>query len=330
MREEGQSEKQASNLPGQTAVPSGRMLSAVVTSKEEGMTLQRFLQGTLGLGKREISHAKFLERGICVDSEQKKVSAVLKAGQLVEVFLEDGKQASLQLGASPKMPEILYEDKDLLVVNKPAGISVHPPGRGSFLGDTLANRLVFYLREQGEECAVRILGRLDKDTSGVVLAAKNQAAAARIERQRELGILKKTYLALVSGVPSPSRGEICAPIGPVPACRQKMQVCAEGKYAHTRYEVQKSFSLPSGRSFSIVRLVLTTGRTHQIRVHMASLGCPLLGDSLYGGADFGAAIFRTALHAECLSFEQPFSGEKLRILAALPKDIARLCETVIE
>ena len=145
------------------------------------MSLGQFLRSCMSLSKKEISRAKFLENGICVEGVRRKVTAVLEAGEFVEVQLETGERTSLQLGASDKELEVLYEDEDVIVLNKPAGLSVHPAGRGTFHGDTLANRLAFYLREKGEDCVIRILGRLDKDTSGVVLAAKSRTASARLE-----------------------------------------------------------------------------------------------------------------------------------------------------
>ena len=326
-----------------------KRVSLRAEEEDEGAELGHFLRSRAGLGKKEISRAKFLENGICVNGERRKTTAVLKAGDLVEVLLEDGKKTSPQLISSEKGLEILYEDEDVIALNKPAGLSVHPPGRAAFSGDTLAGRLAFYLRQKQQDCVIRIFGRLDKDTSGVVLAAKSRTAAARLERQREAGILKKTYLAAVRGMPEPEEGEICAPIGPDPQDRRRMRLRDDGKYALTRYRVleirgaeQKSADRegkrnsgngPAAPVYALVRLRLETGRTHQIRVHMASMGCPLLGDPLYGipAAEGEAALIgRAALHAAELVFRQPFSGKELRIQARLPKDIARIFDSVIE
>lgn len=330
-----------------------KRISLRAEAEDNGMELGHFLRCRMGLGKKEISRAKFLEDGICVNGERRKITAVLRTGDLVKVLLEDGKKTSPQLISSKNKIEILYEDEDVIVLDKPAGLSVHPPGRAAFSGDTLAGRLAFYLRQKQEDCVIRIFGRLDKDTSGVVLAAKSRTAAARLERQREDGILKKTYLAAVRGVPGQPEGEICAPLGPDPRNRTRMQIRADGKYALTRYWVldtrrtaqnitdgngkKNSGGTSEELSCSLVRLQLETGRTHQIRVHMASIGCPLLGDSLYGNQDGeqekeqdAALMNRAALHAAELVFRQPFSGKELRIQARLPKDIARIFDSVIE
>lgn len=308
-----------------------RCIEKTVSAEYDGSTLQHFLREGMGLTRKEISRAKFLPDGICVDGERKKVTTRVQAGRLVKVRTEREDAVSAHLEASDVALEILYEDADVLVVNKPAGISVHPPGRQTFLADTLANRLVSYLRKKGEEGVIRIVGRLDRDTSGVVLAAKNRTAAARLMRQREEGKLRKTYLALTDGIPKPERGSICKSLRPNPADKTRMQVCpsgdAQGKYAKTCYETVKKWE---SENTAFVKLRLETGRTHQIRVHMQSIGCPLKGDPLYGKADSGDGITRTALHAAMLDFCQPFTGESLHMEAALPKDIARFMADVLE
>ena len=319
-----------------------RRLSEIVRAEDEGLALGHFLRRRMGLSKKEISQAKFRENGICVDGRRQKVTAVLRAGQRVDVLLDEGERTSPQLKSSDKELQVLYEDQDVIAVDKPAGLSVHPAGREGLHGDTLANRLAFYLREKGEDCVIRIFGRLDRDTSGVVLAAKNQAAAARLSRQREDGTLRKTYLAVCEGIPKEREGEISLPLGPDPEDRTRMRVCPAGRPARTRYQVLNTLqlegeSMESGaKPCALVRLQLDTGRMHQIRVHMASIGCPLLGDPLYGDAETKGdgqtvpAIGRTALHAAELALCQPFTGEELRIRAPFPKDIARLLSFVVE
>ena len=319
-----------------------RRLSEIVQAEDEGLALGNFLRRRMGLSKKEISQAKFRENGICVDGKRQKVTAILRAGQRVEALLDEGEKTSPQLKSSDRELQVLYEDQDVIAVDKPAGLSVHPAGREGLHGDTLANRLAFYLREKGEDCVIRIFGRLDRDTSGVVLAAKNQAAAARLARQREAATLRKTYLAVCEGIPKEREGEISLPLGPDPKDRTRMRVCLAGRPARTRYQVLNTLRLEGesgdsgGKACALVRLQLDTGRMHQTRVHMASIGCPLLGDPLYGGAGTkgdgqpAPAIGRTALHAAELVLCQPFTGEELRIRAPFPKDIARLLSFVVE
>lgn len=280
---------------------------------EEGL-LYDFLSGNLGLTKREISQAKFRTDGVCVNGRRARVTAMLQAGDVVEVKLEEAETQSGHLVPYAGKPDILYEDEDILLVNKPAGVVVHP-SHGHY-SDSLANMLVQYFMEKGEQVKIRSVGRLDKETSGIVVFAKNQAAAGRLARQRELGQFKKEYFALVHGVPEQRTGSIRTGIAGVPGSLMKMMVTETGKHAVTHYAVQETFG-----GFSAVRVLLETGRTHQIRVHMASIGHALLGDKIYG-AECGG-MERAALHAYRAKLMQPFSGEEIRIKAEMPEDMRK-------
>lgn len=223
--------------------------------------------------------------------------------------------------------EILYEDQDILAVNKPAGLVTHPSG--SHYSDSLSNQVAAYFRSKDEPTKVRSIGRLDKETSGILLFARNQTAAARLQKQRENGISEKTYLAAVSGsMLEDTDGTfhaITTPLAPDPDNRLKMVISPGSslpgsKPAVTLYSVLKSTAPDSRISASLVMLRLKTGRTHQIRVHMASLGHPLLGDSLYHLSDTTNLFSRAALHAWKLKFHPPFpAGETTSgILSSMP------------
>ena len=223
--------------------------------------------------------------------------------------------------------EILYEDQDILAVNKPAGLVTHPSG--SHYSDSLSNQVAAYFRSKDEPTKVRSIGRLDKETSGILLFARNQTAAARLQNQREEGISEKTYLAAVSGsMLEDTDGTfhaITTPLTPDPDNRLKMVISPGSslpgsKPAVTLYSVLKSTAPGSRISASLVMLRLKTGRTHQIRVHMASLGHPLLGDSLYHLSDTTNLFSRAALHAWKLKFHPPFpAGETTSgILSSIP------------
>lgn len=300
----------------------GKKINARVCEEEAGMELGRFLRNKMGLSKNEISRAKFLEMGICVNGERKKVNVVLRTGDLVEVLLEAGGGTSEGVAGIFGDVSVLYEDGDVIVIDKPWGISVHPSGRGN--ADTLANRLAFYLREKGEDSVIRIFGRLDKDTSGVVLAVKNRGAALRLERQRKTGKLYKRYLAVVEGVPEPKMGKVDLALGVDAGDRRRMKVDIQGKSAVTWYETVKT-----GREHSLVQLRLGTGRMHQIRVHMAAIGCPLLGDALYGNGPV-PGMERAALHARQICFQQPFTGQTIQVEAKIPKDILKCIDSNLE
>ena len=223
--------------------------------------------------------------------------------------------------------EILYEDQDILAVNKPAGLVTHPSG--SHYSDSLSNQVAAYFRSKDEPTKVRSIGRLDKETSGILLFARNQTAAARLQKQRENGISEKTYLAAVSGsMLEDTDGTfhaITTPLAPDPDNRLKMVISPGSslpgsKPAVTLYSVLKSTAPGSRISASLVMLRLKTGRTHQIRVHMASLGHPLLGDSRYNLSDTTNLFSRAALHAWKLKFHPPFpAGETTSgILSSIP------------
>ena len=253
------------------------------------------------------------------------------------------------------LPElaIIYEDQDILAINKPAGIVTHPSG--SHYSDSLANQVASYFRSKGEPTKVRSIGRLDKETSGILLFARNQTAAARLQKQRENGISEKTYLAAVSGsMLEDTDGTfhaITTPLAPDPDNRLKMVISPGSslpgsKPAVTLYSVLKSTAPGSRISASLVMLRLKTGRTHQIRVHMASLGHPLLGDSLYHLSDTTNLFSRAALHAWKLKFHPPFpAGEttsgilssipctenakkEISLEAPLPEDFKKFYETI--
>ena len=212
--------------------------------------------------------------------------------------------------------EILYEDDWLLALNKPSGIVCHT-SRGH-LKDSLASGLRAYFDETMKDAGIHLLGRLDKDTSGILLIAKNSVAGAMI-RQSPPDTLKKTYLAFASGHFPEKHGVIDIPMGEARDEDGILRMVREGKPALTFYEV-----VGETGDFSMLKLTLGTGRTHQIRFHLSETGHPLLGDALYGQPS--PLIGRTALHAETLAFTHPFSKEHLTLFAPLPEDMRRLME----
>lgn len=279
-----------------------RKLEIVLDESTAGKSLDKSLKDIFGLNKRQISQAKFRENGICVNGKQVRISYIGKPGDFLEVCVEEERSYTGKVVPVSGELDILYEDKDLIVLNKPGGIPCHP-GRGHY-EDSLANRVAAYCMEKGETSLIRAVGRLDKDTSGIVVFAKNQIAAARLSLQKEEGIFRKEYLVLVKGKLETGRGRILEPIGNVPGEKMKMQVDANGKEADTAYEV-----LEVREEYSLVKCVIRTGRTHQIRVHMAWLGHPVLGDVLYGDGE-NPVFEGLALHAWKTEFYQPFTGEK--------------------
>lgn len=210
--------------------------------------------------------------------------------------------------------DIRYEDDSLLVVNKPAGMLVHPTGGEH--SHTLANAVLFHYERRGEKHAFHPVHRLDRQTSGLVLIAKEPHVQHRLAAPDSTG-MARIYLAAVEGALPEPRGTIDLPIARRPGSIIERMVSPEGKRAVTHY-----VTLCQADGLSLLALRLATGRTHQIRVHLAHLGFPLLGDDLYGGRT--ERLVRQALHAHCLCLRQPLSGEELTVRAPLPSDMAAL------
>ena len=298
-----------------------RKLQYIAEDADAGRTVKDVLQHHFRLSARQISRAKFMDGGIRLNGDEVTVRRVLQPGDCLIITLEDRESGSDQLIPQPGERDIRYEDEDLILVNKPSGLVVHPsPGH---YADSLANILVWYYGQKGEHIVVRPVGRLDRETSGLIYIAKNKAAVRKMELQRTAGEMERHYLALVHGSPKSDEGIIEEPIGPEPNVWMKQRVTPEGVYAKTAYRVRERFD-----GYSLVELHLFTGRTHQIRVHMAWLGHPLLGDAMYGAgnAETEFGMERTALHSWRLICMQPFTGERLEFVCELPEDMKRLIE----
>lgn len=258
---------------------------------------------------------------IRVDGELRKASYKLKTGEQVEGTL----LLPLPLMVTPEKLEfpILFEDASLLVLSKPPGLVVHP-GSGNSNG-TLVNGLLHHcdaIAEVGDAVRPGIVHRLDKDTSGVMVVAKNEAVHRMLVEAFKAREVEKEYIALVHGIPARPEGRIVAAIGRHQANRQKMAVQEiTGKYAVSNWRVLESY----GGRYSRVKVRIETGRTHQIRVHMAHVGHPVAGDTLYGPNRDNSAFPRQMLHAWRIAFVHPETGEKLQFQAPLWDDMAHIC-----
>lgn len=252
------------------------------------------------------------EGHVTVNGQVAKASAPLKAGDLVSASQPPQPASELLPEAMPL--QVIYEDDDVAVIDKPAGVIVHP-GAGRRNG-TLANAFVARWPDLVAGSALRpgIVHRLDKDTSGLMVIAKNEASYLDLTRQIKAREVLKEYLALVKGELRPSRGRIEAPIGRDPRNRKRMTVIEGGRPAITEYRVLEYIG-----DCSLLEVTLLTGRTHQIRVHMAAIGHPVLGDTVYSGAS--PFVGRQFLHACKLGFHLPSSGEYRELTSPLPKDL---------
>jgi 23S rRNA pseudouridine1911/1915/1917 synthase len=207
--------------------------------------------------------------------------------------------------------DVVFEDSRLLVVNKPAGLVVHPTYKNT--SGTLLNAVLWRVRDR-VEAQPGILTRLDKDTSGLVVIALTPDIHAVMQKDAAAGRTRKQYLAVVCGSPEPEQGQIALPLARDPIDRRRVIVTPEGAVAETRYEV---LSRDAGRA--VVRCELVTGRTHQIRVHLAARGWPILGDRVYGTED--TSIFRQALHAWRITLPHPTTRQPLELEAPVPSDM---------
>ncbi|MGZ5473529.1 MAG: RluA family pseudouridine synthase [Thermoanaerobaculia bacterium] len=262
-----------------------------------------------------------------------KPSQRVESGQRLEIDVPDALPAGI---ASQDLPlTVLYEDADVAVIDKPAGLVVHPAA--GHADGTLVNALLFHVKDLsgiGGEIRPGIVHRLDKDTSGVMIIAKHDAAHRRLTEDWNTERVRKEYVALVYGTPSSERGTVDAPIGRDPRDRKRMAVVAAGRAAITDYEVAERL-----RYVSLVRCRLRTGRTHQIRVHMKHLGHPIVGDPLYSGPQWRgipdkrvqkllSSLGRQMLHAARITFAHPTSGEAMSFEAPLPGDFASVIEAL--
>ena len=292
-----------------------RRLALTVTSELAGVKVDTLLKRYMGLSGTVVRRVKWLEDGILVDGRRVNTRFCPEAGQVLSVRLSDPQRSSSVVPA-PGPLDIVYEDEDVIVLNKAPGVSVHP-GPGHF-DDTLGNFLVEYYEKTEQEADFHPVHRLDRGTSGLIAAAKHPHAQEALKNQLHTERFKRVYLAVCQGVPDPPAGAVDAPLGPKPGSLMEQMVRPDGKRARTHYE---TLEVRNGRA--LLRLELDTGRTHQIRVHMAHIGCPLTGDFLYGTED-RALIPRPALHSAELSFRHPLTGKALEFQSPLPEDMARL------
>ena len=263
----------------------------------------------------DVSRTKIKElvndKNILVNNKAEKVSYKVQSGDVIDVTIPPVKPLSLE--AENLHLDIVYEDSDVIVVNKPQGMVVHPSA--GHPDHTLVNGLLYHTRDLAdspEGFRPGIVHRIDKDTSGLLMIAKNDKARESLEKQLAEKINKREYLAIVHGNFEVKNGVINAPIGRNPNNRKKMAVNPKGKAAVTHFTVLEQF-----KNYSLVKCVLETGRTHQIRVHMKYIGHPLAGDPLYGPKKTlsGHGQF---LHAKTLGFYQPSTNEWLEFSAPLP------------
>lgn len=289
-----------------------RWAEHTVSAEEKGLSVEEVLTGAMGVSRRMIQKLT-RTKGVRLNGKPAFLAKKVRVGDVVSVAQAFTEEA----GIAPQQMEldIVYEDADLLVLNKPPFTLVHPiqPSQTN----TLSNGIAWHYQQQGLSAKVRPVHRIDRDTSGLLVVAKTAFAHQHLDRQLRERDLKREYLALVSGVVAEDRGAIDAPIGKDKLNPTLRAVRPQaGEFALTRYQVVERYA-----DASLVQLELETGRTHQIRVHMTHLGHPLLGDRQYGRVGL-LLLKRQALHASRLSFAHPTTGEPMAYEVPLPPDMA--------
>lgn len=290
-----------------------RIFEYQITAAEEGRKIGDFLREK-GYSRHLLRQLKETEDGLLRNAQPTFTTVALKAGDRIRVRLLEKAEGSEAIMPAPLPFEIVYEDEDLLVVNKPADMPIHPSFQNH--GNTLADALTWHYQQYRDDFVYRCINRLDRDTTGLLIVAKHLLSASILSDMVGKREIHREYLAIVKGIP-PENGTISAPIG-----RKKgSAILREVNFETGEPAVTHFARLEIRNGLSLVSLKLETGRTHQIRVHMGYIGCPLIGDYLYYPEC--SRISRQALHSHRLSFLHPITGKALSFTAPLPEDMEK-------
>ena len=297
-------------------------MQILINHAEAGLCVREWIKKNLSLSVKMLKYLKYQNRGICVNGEACTVRRVLREGDVLTLLLED-RDSSPAILPVPLDLEILYEDDDVVLPNKPGNMPTHPSH--GHRDDTVANALSHRYTTRGIPFVFRPINRLDRNTSGVLLIARNKHAAGKLAYSMQSGEIRKTYLAVLQGELENTEGVVDAPLHRTAESIIVREVCSpdapDADAARTEYRV-----LCVKNGYTLVEAHPITGRTHQLRVHFAHLGYPIVGDDLYGSAS--PHLARHALHAQKLCFVHPTSGKELCIRAPLPQDMLDLIKLV--
>lgn len=289
-------------------------IKIVVKEENEGKRLDAFIASEVEILSRMRVKKLINEHNVLVNEKIEKESYRVKQGDTVVIIVEPPKETKLE---AEKIPlDIIYEDNDIIVVNKAKGMVVHP-GNGNHNG-TLVNAILAHCGDElsgiGGELRPGIVHRLDKDTSGLLIVAKNDKAHTAMSEQIKNHEVTKIYTALVRGIIQENEATIDMPIGRSSADRKKMAVNKDGKKAVTHIKVEKRYN-----KYTLLKIKIDTGRTHQIRVHLSQIGYPIMGDEVYSNGKNEFGVHGQMLHSSILEFIHPITGKKMHLEAPLPK-----------
>ena len=290
-------------------------LTLTVSDAQSGRTVLSLLKGELKLSTGCVNRLKRTETGLTANGQRVFTNAILRTGDILVVELDAAEQ-STQVTPIPMDLDIIWEDEHLLVLNKAAPLAVIPSSLAP-QEPTLANGLAHYM---GSHFTFHPVNRLDRGTTGLMIVAKNGYIHDQLRRRLHSGTFFRRYLAVCQGHPEPAAGSVDLPIGRAPDSAIKRQIDPAGQSAYSEYR-----TLRTTGEYALLELTPHTGRTHQLRVHMAALGHPLVGDWLYGTEDH-QLIARPALHAAQVMLTHPVTGAELNLTAPLPADMIRLME----
>lgn len=291
---------------------------SVITYKvgKEGqdVKIRDYMKENLNLSGRFI-RGSAMDRRLRVNGKEVKLNYKLQEEDIIEVTVNA--EESQNIEGEDLNIKVIYEDDDLLIVDKPPFMVVHPT-KSHPMG-TLANGVIHHFRSNNDNSIVRLVSRLDRDTSGLIMIAKNQFSHMNLAKSMEKNLIKKSYLAIIHGNLESQEGTIDLPIGRPIDETIKRAVLEDGQRSITHYKIKESY-----KEGALVELVLETGRTHQIRVHLSYVGCPIYGEQLYSDFNDEELISRQALHAYALTLPHPRSGEILNFESTLPEDMTKL------
>lgn len=297
------------------------MNTLVVDEINKGKRLDSYISDNMDKISRSFAQKLIENQQVTINGKNEKASYKVCAGDNIQVDVPEAQGTKLKAQDIPV--DVVYEDKDIIVVNKPKGMVVHP-ANGNPDG-TLVNAILAMCKDSlsgiGGEIRPGIVHRLDKDTSGLLIIAKNNEAHVKMSKQIQDRLVTKKYIALIRGVVKDDEATIDMPIARSKVDRKKMAVDKDGKQAVTHFKVIKRY-----KGYTLLEIKIDTGRTHQIRVHMAKIGYPVVGDMVYSNGKNEFGIEGQMLHAKSLEFSHPITGKKMHLEAPLPEYFTKVLE----